>query len=136
MGLPGLCWLLRFISISTKSQEGQGRLWVHSRGRRLPWGGECVCARDRETKSALWYLPGKPFGKTGCDTVAISNPTTQVVQCDREGKRSSQARGLELGWEQESSSLEQRQMKAHIQEMWYKFLLQISGAIFLQLCPS
>lgn len=116
MGLPGLCWFLRFVSISTKSQEGQGRLWVHSSGRRLPWGGECVCARDRETKSALWHLPGKPSGKTGCDAVAISNPTTQVVQCHGEGKRSSQACGLELGWEQESSSLEQQRMKGHIQE--------------------
>lgn len=54
MGLPGLCWLSRFISISTKSQEGQGRLWVHSRGRRLPWVGR-VCVHVTERQRA-------PFG--------------------------------------------------------------------------
>lgn len=31
-----------------------------------------MCARDTQTKNALWHFPGKPLGKTGCDSVAIA----------------------------------------------------------------
>lgn len=68
-------------------------------GETAPLGGESVCARDRETKSALWHLPGKPFGKTGRAAVAISNPPTQADRVTGRGE-SSQARELGLGWEQ------------------------------------